>query len=68
MLITHAKEIYLKLEEIVAGAREEGYMPGTESFVAYGSGKKQKPTKSAGEAKPNLRLLLNQKYSFHCEN
>ncbi|KAK2643985.1 hypothetical protein Ddye_019180 [Dipteronia dyeriana] len=26
----HAKEIYLKLEEIVAGAREQGYMPGTE--------------------------------------
>lgn len=26
----HAKEIYLKLEEIVAGAREEGYRPETE--------------------------------------
>ncbi|KAJ9154001.1 hypothetical protein P3X46_027382 [Hevea brasiliensis] len=25
-----AKDIYLKLEEIVAGAREQGYMPGTE--------------------------------------
>lgn len=25
-----AKDIYLKLEEIVAGAREHGYMPGTE--------------------------------------
>ncbi|KAL5848555.1 hypothetical protein ACOSQ4_006568 [Xanthoceras sorbifolium] len=26
----HAKDIYLKLEEIVAGARKQGYMPGTE--------------------------------------
>ncbi|KAK1578645.1 hypothetical protein Q3G72_001143 [Acer saccharum] len=31
-----------------------------------GSGKKQQPTKSAAD-KPNLRLLLSQKYPFHRE-